>query len=108
MRARIANIALGLWLFVSSFLWPHTPAQLHNAWVVGIIVVTAGLIGISGVHWPRHVNAACGGWLIVSALFLSRGGGATFWNHVIVGFALAVFGMSPSIRDFRRRAAVPP
>jgi hypothetical protein len=106
--ARMANAALGLWLFVSAFLWPHGWSQQYNALVVGMVVVTAAVAAIGGARWGRYVNAASGGWLIISALFLSPGLGATFWNHVVVGFLLATLGLSPSLRSFRRREPVPP
>jgi hypothetical protein len=108
MRARFANAGLGFWLFVSAFLWPHGPAQLYNAWVTGMVVVTAAIAGMGGARWGRYLNAACGAWLIVSALFLSPAAGVTFWNHALVGLGLVAFGLSPSLRNFRRRGPVRP
>ena len=103
MGARALNATLGLWLFFSAFLWPHTPFHQTNAWVVGMVVVTLAMLGLTGVAWARYANAAIGGWLILSAALVPGIDTGTFWNHVLSGFALALFGLAPSLRDLRAR-----
>jgi len=105
MGARLINGLLGAWLFLSAVLWPHTAAQRANAWVVGMLAVTAALAGLTGMKGGRMLNAALGGWLILSAVLLPRTSAATFWNHVIVGAALAFFAMVARLPDIRRRQA---
>ena len=105
MGARLVNVVLGLWLFVSPFLWLHSPAQRATALIVGSLAVSAALAGLAGFKWGRLVNAALGGWLIVSALLLRRVQLATFWNHLLVGFALALFALTRHLTDLRRRPA---
>jgi hypothetical protein len=100
------NAALGLWLFFSAFLWPHGPSQRLNALIVGMLAVTAALVRYKGVRWAGNFNALLGGWLIISALLLPRVGMVTFWNHVIVGFLFALFGLAPSLRGIRRHTPV--
>ena len=95
MRARVANALLGGWLFLSAFLWPHTTQQRVNAWVAGMIAVTAALAGLGRATWGRYVNAGLGAWLIASAMFLPRLRIGTAFNHVFVGFALIMFAMTP-------------
>jgi hypothetical protein len=103
--ARIVNTLLGFWLYVSAFVWPHTRFERANAWICGIVAVTAALVGLRNTKVGRYVNAVVGAWLIVSALLMSRIRFATFWNHLIVGFALALFAMVSSLSTFRRRQA---
>jgi hypothetical protein len=105
MGARLVNALLGLWLYLSAFLWPHTPFERTNAWVSGIVAVTAALVGLSNLRVGRHVNALVGAWLIVSALLMPKATSGTFWNHLVVGFALALFAMAPSLSSFRTRRA---
>jgi hypothetical protein len=105
--ARIANAVVGSWLFVSAFLWPHLPAQRHNAWIVGMVAVSCALAGLTGHRWGRYVNAAAGGWLIVSSLQRLIHP-LTFWNHMVVGFLLVLFGVSPSLSALRDRRPVSP
>jgi hypothetical protein len=107
MGARVANVVVGLWLFASGFLWPHTQAQRLSAWIVGLVAVTAALAGLSGHRWGRYVNVAAGGYLIVSSLVPSIGR-ATFWNHMLVGLLLAMFGVAPSLAALRERRPVSP
>jgi hypothetical protein len=40
------------------------------------------------------LNAALGGWLIVSAILPVRQRPETLWSHVAAGFLLAVFAMT--------------
>ncbi len=94
---------LGLLLFFSTFLWPHTPAQRATGWTVGLLAVTAALAGLSGYRWGRFVNAALGGWLIVSALLPPRANIATFWTDLVVGFGLVFLSTLPSFAVLRHR-----
>lgn len=105
MGARLVNALLGVWLYFSAFLWPHTRFERTNAWVSGIVAVTAALVGLRSFKVGRYVNALVGAWLIVSALFMAKATPGTFWNHLVVGFALALFAMVPSLSSFRTRRA---
>ncbi len=104
MGARAANAILGVWLFFSAFLWPHGRQEFVNAVTVGILAVTLAVFGLSGRRWPRYLNITLGVWLMLSDLFLSRAIGATFWNHLLVGLGLVVFGVAPATWQRRRRA----
>jgi hypothetical protein len=99
MGPRAINAVLGLWLFFSTFLWPHTAAQR----TVGLLAVTASLAGLSGHGWGRSVNAALGGWLILSAILLPRVQLATFVTELVVGFGLVFLSMLPSFSVLRHR-----
>jgi hypothetical protein len=103
MGPRLINAMLGLWLFLSAFLWPHDHVQLINAWVVGIAGVTAALVALGGYDWGRYLNAALGAWLIISTLLLPMTNVATAWNHLLVGFAMILFGLMSSFREGRGR-----
>lgn len=103
MGPRAINAVLGLWLFFSTFLWPHSAAQRATGWTVGLLAVTAALVGLSGRTWGRGVNAALGGWLILSALLVPRTQAATFWTEIVVGFALVFLAMLPRLAALRHR-----
>jgi hypothetical protein len=102
MGMRLLNALLGSWLYLSAFLWPHAPFERTNAWVSGMIAVTAALVGLGKRKAGRYVNAVLGAWLIVSAIFTPTRA-ATFWNHLLVGFALALFALAPSLSALRER-----
>jgi hypothetical protein len=101
MGARAVNAILGLWLFLSTFLWSHSRLEALDAWIVGIAVVTLAVVGISRLKWPRYVNAILGAWLILTAILMRSSLAATRWNSLIVGFGLVLFGLSASLSMMR-------
>jgi hypothetical protein len=86
------NVVLGVWLFVSAFIWPHSQAQFTNSWILGIIAVAASLVALS-VPAVRFVNTLLGAWLFISAWALPRVTGGTAWNDVIVGAAIFIVSL---------------
>ena len=83
-KARYVNIALGIWLVVSAYLWRHSSAQLANVWISGLIVARCAAVAIAAPR-IRFFNTAVGVWLILSSLVLPRVSTATAWNNVLVG-----------------------
>ncbi|HEX3903369.1 MAG TPA: hypothetical protein VH853_11015 [Polyangia bacterium] len=74
-----------------------------TGWTVGLFAVTAALAGLSGKTWGRSMNAALGGWLLLSALLVPRARIATFWTELVVGFGLVFLAMLPSLTAARHR-----
>jgi hypothetical protein len=88
---RIVNIILGVWLFISAFTWMHTPAQLTNTWIVGVLSAAIAALALADSRL-RYANTALAIWLFFSTLFLPAVAAATVWNNVIV--AIVMFFMS--------------
>ena len=84
-------IALGAWLFVSAFLWPHGTASAANTWIVGLLIAIASLIALR-MPWMRWVETALAIWLFLSTLAMPGATRGTLWNNLIV--ALLVFLVS--------------
>lgn len=95
--ARILNTALGLWLFVSIFVWPHTPAQSANVALVGLFVALTALSAwTTGPRLRlRLINAALGAWLLVSIVAFPTRSVATNINDAIVGVLVFLFALIP-------------
>jgi hypothetical protein len=91
--SRWANVALGLWLVVSAFLWPHSSQQFTNAWIIGALVTVMAMVAATGQAWARYVNATAAAWLFLSTFFFPRVSAGTAWNHVLVAVAIFVFAM---------------
>lgn len=104
MSARIVNVVLGAWLFVSAFVWRHSPPQLTNSWVVGVLCVAFALIAMS-MPSARYLNTALSIWLFLSAFLLPRISTATLWNNVLVAIAIFVVSLVPSEEAPLRRPA---
>jgi hypothetical protein len=103
----VLNALLGGWLFISAFLWPHTLAQFHNAWIAGTLVACFALAAIAGVRTARYVNVALGFWLFVVTLALPRMSGATTLNNVLVAVAIIVTSLLPEhMEAFRERRPI--
>ena len=93
---RWANIALGIWLILSSFLWAHSEAQFANAWIVGAGAAVVAAIAMTKREQARYVNAALAVWLFASAWVLPTVADATFWNHLIVSVLMLVASLTPT------------
>lgn len=89
--ARYANVVLGIWLFLSAFIWPHYSSSQTNTWIVGLLIAAAGLIALRNTN-VRFANTALAVWLAVSTLFFWPAVVATYWNNLIV--AVFVFALS--------------
>ncbi|MCC6559108.1 MAG: SPW repeat protein [Polyangiaceae bacterium] len=95
--ARGINIALGVWLFISAFIWPHSYAQFTNSWLVGVLCVVFAVVAM----WAppaRYLNAALAVWLFISAWALPTRSPGTVWNNVIVAIAIFVVSLLPAPR----------
>jgi hypothetical protein len=96
--ARLFNAALGVWLFISAFAWPHSMAQRTNTWIVGILVVAFSL-GAMNVPRLRYANTILAVWLFISAWALPHVSAGTVWNNVLVSIALFIVSLAPSIAE---------
>lgn len=108
MPARIINILLGVWLFISAFAWSHTSAQFTNAWLVGLLVAGFAAAALR-VEWARYVNTVLAVWLFLSNWILATAAEATAWNNIIVAiaiFVVSLVGPQP-VRRTRARPARP-
>ena len=91
------NIILGIWLFISAFIWQHTPAQFTNTWIMGVIITVFGLIALS-VPNARYVNTVASIWLFISAWMLRPERAGTVWNNVIVALLVFFISLAPAMR----------
>jgi hypothetical protein len=98
--ARTLNLILGVWLFVSAFLWSHTPADRVSCWAVGIGVIAFAIIAMT-LPVARWVNAALAVWLFISAFALPHLHAGTRWNEVIVSLLVFFLAIVPTEVDTR-------
>ncbi len=94
-NARIVNIVLGVWLFISAFLWPHTYAQMSNTWILGALCVVFALVAMK-VPEARYLNTILAVWLFISVWALPSISLATMWNNALVGVAIFLVSLAPS------------
>lgn len=92
--ARILNVILGAWLFISAFAWPHGAAQRTSASITGALCVVFSLLSRT-MPWAQYANTVLAIWLFVSAWALPPEGIGTLWNNAIVAIAVFVFSLIP-------------
>ena len=99
--------ALGIWLLLSpwALFFEYEPAALHNALVVGALIIVVEVVELSIFRdWQEWINVALGGWLLVSPWALGIASTAARLNFMAVGalvLALALY----EIRDLRSGSA---
>ena len=91
----LISVALGVWLFISAFVWHDTRAQATNTWICGVLGVFFAIAGM-GIPWARYLNTALAIWLFVSAWVLPMEHASTLWNNVLCAIALFVVSLAPS------------
>ena len=91
---RIVNIVLGIWLFVSAFLWPHSYAQMTNTWILGVLCVAFALIAMR-VPEARYLNAVLAVWLFVSVWALPFISSGTRWSNALTAIAIFFVSLAP-------------
>jgi hypothetical protein len=93
--ARAVNVILGIWLFLSAFLWPHSAAQRTNTWILGVLCVAFALSAMRSPE-SRYLNTILAIWLFISVWALPSISIATQWNNAIVAIAIFVASLVPS------------
>jgi hypothetical protein len=100
MFVRLVNALLGLYLFMSAFLWPRGLVQFTNVFLTGLLVMGFGVAAILGRPHARWVNFGLGVWLFVSALALPTGAAGNglggLANQLIVAVLLATTSLFPA------------
>jgi hypothetical protein len=95
--ARVINVIVGIWLFISAWVLPHTYAQFTNTWILGVLTVVFALIATR--YAPvRFLNTLLAIWLFISAFALAGNFYGTVWNNAIVAIVIFVISLIPSGR----------
>jgi hypothetical protein len=92
MSARPVSIVLGIWLFISAFIWQHTSAQLTNTWICGLLCVAFSLIATRALN-ARYLNTVLAVWLFISAFALPTLLVGTVWNNALVAVAIFIVSL---------------
>jgi hypothetical protein len=107
MVTRVMDVALGLWLCVSAFLWPHGLPQFLNATVIGAAIAIDAAMALAGHERARIGNRALAVWLFVSNLLMPHTSLATAWNHALVAVLVFLLSMVPTVHAGRHARPAP-
>jgi hypothetical protein len=88
------HVVLGVWLFLSAFVWEHSPGSETNTWVVGLVIAAVALAELvsPGV---RLVNTAAAVWLFFSSIWLYDAALGTAWHNMIIATVVFILSILP-------------
>ena len=89
MGARIFNVLIGTWLFLSAFAWPHAHGQKLAAIICGAATALLSLATnyFSGL---RYLTAVIGVMLFVISVSAAPWRTPTSWHNGIIAVAIFV------------------
>jgi hypothetical protein len=92
MSARILNVLIGTWLFLSAFAWPHSPTQKVAALACGVLTMLSAL---ASIFYPRvrYLTAVLAVVLFVSSLSTAARYDVTFWHNAVVAIGIFVVAL---------------
>jgi hypothetical protein len=102
MTARIFNVLIGTWLFLSAFTWPHQSAQGFSALVCGALTV---LFALATIYLPnvRYLTAATAVLLFITSIASAMRLDRTFWHNAVIAIAIFVAALlDPAAPGLRR------
>lgn len=100
LSPRYCNMLLGLWLFLSAFVWAHTPGNRINTCLVGLFVTIAATLA-TGASVVRRLTGALACWLMFTTLVVYPTRPATFWNNMILAALVLGVSLIPSPDELR-------
>lgn len=92
------NLAVGVWVCASAFLWSHSPAQFTNSWVVGALAAVVAAVALR-VPQASFGNVLLSLWLFISAWALPLDVEATCWNNLLAAIVMFFAGLQPASDD---------
>lgn len=87
MTTRIFSALIGVWLFVTAFMWPHNAAQGTLAVVCAVLVFVLAIVSFYTAA-ARYAELVVSAALFIGTLVLPAVNRATVWNDVIVAVAI--------------------
>jgi hypothetical protein len=94
MAVRVLSLMMGVWLFVSAFLWPHHGPVALSTWIPGLLIAAVALAALAAPPL-RFVNAILGLWVLVAAV--ASGADDLVWSNGVAGLTVAVAAFVPTL-----------
>lgn len=92
---RYLNAIIAIWLFISAFVWPHTPALRTDTWIVAVLMFVVA-VGSLGSPRARYANTVLAIWLFFSTIFMPSVRAGTLWNNIIVAVVVFALSLAPT------------
>ena len=88
------NLLIGIWLFISAFVWPHTMGQQTNTWILGVLIALASAWAMFAPT-ARYFDTIFAIWLFISTLVIAHQTAGTMWNNLIAAIVVFVLSLVP-------------
>jgi hypothetical protein len=88
------NLLIGIWLFMSAFIWPHTTGQMTNTWIIGVLIALASAWAMYAPD-ARYLDTIFAVWLFISTFVIAHPTPATMWNNAIAAIVVFVLSLIP-------------
>jgi hypothetical protein len=92
MTTRIFTALIGMWLFVSAFMWPHSQAVGALTIICAVLTFLLAITSFYSLSL-RYGNIVVAAVLFIGTLALPTMTRATVWNNVIVAVAILAAGL---------------
>ena len=89
MTARIFNLLMGVWLFVSAFIFSQGRVSFASTALCGALAALFAVFTNYDLR-SRYVTAAIGALVVVLAFTVQPLGSAAFWHNGVMGISIAV------------------
>lgn len=104
MTTRVFNALIGMWLFVTAFMWPHQHAQAALTVACAVLTFVLAILSFYTMA-ARYGHLVVAVALFIGTLALPSMTRATVWNNVIVAVAILASSLldrgPQSVRDER-------
>ncbi len=94
MEVRVISLMMGVWLFLSAFLWPHNGAVALTTWIPGLVIAAAAVAAVAAPPL-RYVNVVLGLWVLAAAV--ANGADDIVMNNGLVGLTVLVAAFLPPV-----------
>ncbi len=93
--ARVVNLLIGAWVFISAFVWPHTRGEQTDTWILGVLIFIASIVAMFSPR-VRFANTLLAIWLFIATLVIPHQDPATVWNNCIAAIVVFALSLVPS------------
>ena len=86
------NVALGVWVVLSSLALWHSGPNSVNGWITGGVVIISALLAMRRPNF-RYVTGAAGVWLVASLFAWPDYSSPAVWSNAMVGAAIGLVAL---------------
>jgi hypothetical protein len=88
------NMLVGIWLFISAFVFAHSNAITWNMVIFGVALFILGAIRMGmESSWPGWVSLLVGIWLFLVPFIYGASQTFTYWNLIVSAIIVVIMAL---------------